>query len=156
MSLAHTVPPQHPRTLIAVLAFLGITGANPLLGQQDCGALAQQQAMSACFAERARRSVALLDSLIQDLRGHLEQAEYAQLLNVQRDWTQYRDGHCKWQAHFAEGGSIQPTEYATCIDVLTWNRIDELKVNLCEGNGMTGACTASAKYDRLRRPGQPK
>ena len=156
MSLAYTVPSQYPRTLIGVVAFLGITGASPLLGQQDCGALAQQQRMNACFAERARRSVALLDSLIQDLRGHLEQAEYAQLLNVQRDWTQYRDGHCKWQAHFAEGGSIQPTEYATCIDVVTWNRIDELKLNLCEGNGMTGACTASAKYDRPRRQGQHK
>ena len=156
MSLAHTVPPQYLRTLIGVVAFLGITGASPLLGQQDCGALAQQQAMNACSAERARRSAALLDSLIQDLRGHLEQAQFAQLLSVQRDWTQYRDGHCKWQAHFAEGGSIQPTEYATCIDALTWNRIDELKLNLCEGNGMTGACTASAKYDRVRSKGQHK
>ena len=156
MSLAYTVPSQYPRTLIGVVAFLGITGASPLLGQQDCGALAPQQAMNACVAERARRSVALLDSLIQDLHGHLQQAPYAQLLNVQRDWTQYRDGHCKWQAHFAEGGSIQPTEYATCIDVVTWNRIDELKLNLCEGNGMTGACTASAKYDRPRRQGQHK
>jgi len=142
--------------LIGILAFFAITGASPLLGQQDCGALAQQQGVNACFAERARRSVALLDSLIQDLHGHLQQAQYAQLLDVQRDWTKYRDGHCKWQAHFAEGGSIQPTEYATCIDVVTWNRIHELKLNLCEGNGMTGACTASAKYDRVRRQGQHK
>jgi uncharacterized protein YecT (DUF1311 family) len=156
MSLTDTVPTQHPRTLIGIVALFCITGASPLLGQQNCGALAHQQAMNACFAERARRSVALLDSLIHDLHGHLQQAQYAQLLNVQRDWTQYRDGHCKWQAHFAEGGSIQPTEYAACIDVLTWNRIDDLKLNLCEGNGMTGACTASAKYDRVRRQGQHK
>jgi uncharacterized protein YecT (DUF1311 family) len=156
MSLAHTVLHQYPRTVICVVVLLGITWASPLLGQQDCGALAQQQGMNACLAEQERRSVALLDSLIRDLRGHLQQAQYAQLLNVQRDWTQYRDGHCKWQAHFAEGGSIQPTEHATCIDALTRNRIDELKLSLCEGNGMTGACAASAKYDRLRRQGQHK
>jgi uncharacterized protein YecT (DUF1311 family) len=112
--------------------------------------------MNACFAEQAHHSSVLLDSLIQDLHGHLKPAEYAQLLEVQRDWTGYRDAHCKWQAHFSEGGSIQPTEYATCIGRLTWNRIDELKLNLCEGNGMTGACAASAKYDRVRGHGESK
>ena len=152
MRPAHTVPRRCPRPLLGAVAFFLLAAAGPLLGQQDCGALSQQQPMNVCVAERARRSSALLDSLIQDLRGHLNPTEYAQLLNVQHTWAEYRDSHCKWQAHFFEGGSIQPTQYATCVDALTWNRIDELKVDLCEGYGMTGDCRPSARYDRPRSP----
>jgi len=67
------------------------------------------------------------------------------------DLTSYRDMHCQWQSSFFEGGSIQPTERSTCLSSVIWNRIDELRLNLCEGRGMTGECAASKKYARSER-----
>lgn len=127
-----------------------------LAAQVRCDTLMGQQPMNSCYALQTMHSLALLDTLVGELHKkldsgvyqRLEPAQAAQLLVVQEKWKLYRDAHCKWQAQFAAGGSIQPTDYANCLNDLTWNRIDELKLDLCEGEGMTGACDASSRYDR--------
>ncbi len=97
------------------------------------------------------------DQRLMELLGELEQvlttAEVAQLRSVQRLWLDYRRRHCQWQADFFIGGSIRFMVYASCADSLTWERIAALKFNLCEGQGMTGVCEASRRYDRPM--GQP-
>ena len=89
-----------------------------------------------------------LDNLLLELGKALEPSESEALRSVQAEWVGYRDSHCEWQAGFFADGSIRPTIYETCIDELTWDRIDELKLDLCEGWGMTGECEASSVYDR--------
>jgi uncharacterized protein YecT (DUF1311 family) len=116
-----------------------------------CGDLTTQSEMNRCFDREARRDQATLDALLKELAGALEKSEVARLTTVQKLWTSYRDSHCEWQASFFEGGSIRPTEHLTCLSSVIWNRIDELKLNLCEGHGMTGECAASKKYARLER-----
>jgi uncharacterized protein YecT (DUF1311 family) len=90
----------------------------------------------------------LLDGLLKELAAKLDAPNKERLEEVQSQWVKYRDAHCHWQAAFFEGGSVQPTMYSTCISALTWNRIKELKLDLCEGAGMTGPCEASKRYDR--------
>ena len=119
----------------------------------SCDDAANQTLMNECYAREAKRDGELLDDLLKELGNEIEAAERDGLEEVQSNWVKYRDAHCHWQASFFEGGSIQPTIYSSCISAVTWNRIEELKLNLCEGRGMTGPCDASRRYDR-RGPGR--
>jgi uncharacterized protein YecT (DUF1311 family) len=125
-----------------------ITPAVPKVAPVKCGDSASQTSMNECFASEAKRDMQLLDALLKELGQNLDASERERLEEVQSQWAKYRDAHCKWQAAFFEGGSVQPMMYSTCISAVTWNRIDELKLNLCEGAGMTGPCEASKRYDR--------
>lgn len=143
--------------IVALTAALNgsTTGWNLQQAQSEppvpCEDLTTQRAMSACFGRQARQDQARLDALLKELSGVLPKSEFTRLTAVQKAWTSYRDLHCQWQASFFEGGSIQPTERSTCLSSVIWNRIDELKLNLCEGRGLTGECAASKKYARGER-----
>jgi uncharacterized protein YecT (DUF1311 family) len=114
-----------------------------------CGDLATQSQMNACFAREATRVSALLDMLLGELRPSLKAAERKALDDVQRHWTRYRDAHCNWVASASAGGTIQPTVRATCLAGVTWERIGELKLALCEGGaGLGSPCAASRRYDQ--------
>ena len=112
----------------------------------DCGDAVDQRSMNECFCAKARSSQALLDELLKELNGALESGPRERMDAVQRTWVAYRDGQCAWEASLGEGGSIQPTIRCGCLDTLTWSRIAELKIFLCEGFGMTGDCEASNRY----------
>jgi uncharacterized protein YecT (DUF1311 family) len=114
----------------------------------NCGDSTNQTAMNQCFEREAKQDQLLLDALLKELAAKLDAPNKERLEEVQSQWGKYRDAHCRWQAGFFEGGSVQPTMYSTCLSALIWNRIDELKLNLCEGAGMTGPCEASKRYDR--------
>ena len=121
----------------------------PRPAQPQCGALTAQSEMNACFAREATRVTALLDALLTQIRPSLHEAERQGLEEAQRHWVRYRDAHCSWVASGAEGGSIQPTVRATCLANVTWDRIGELKLTLCEGGAaLGGPCAASRRYDR--------
>jgi len=114
-----------------------------------CHCLAIGLALFAASSKRETDDVQrMMGALLTEVEETLEPAETERLESVQAKWRDYRDGHCQWQAAFSEGGSIQPTLYSTCITDLTLRRIEELKINLCEGQGMTGPCEASRRYDR--------
>jgi uncharacterized protein YecT (DUF1311 family) len=114
---------------------------------ENCGDLAQRP-MNECFAREAKQDQQLLEELLKELNGRLGGSEKERLAEAQSLWSRYMDAHCRWRASFFEGGSVQPTMHSTCISSLTWNRIEELKLVLCEGAGMTGPCEASKRYDR--------
>jgi uncharacterized protein YecT (DUF1311 family) len=113
-----------------------------------CEGAITQGSLNQCAAGPARNAQQLLDSLLNELNGVLDSSERTQLQQVQLQWTNYRAAHCAWQAKFFEGGSIEPTIFASCMEDLTWKRLDDLKLNLCEGNGMTGPCPKSQRYDK--------
>jgi uncharacterized protein YecT (DUF1311 family) len=114
----------------------------------NCGDSTSQTAMNECFAREAKQDQLLLEGLLKELAAKLDAPDKERLEEVQSQWVKYRNAHCRWQAGFFEGGSVQPMMYSTCISALTRNRIEELKVNLYEGAGMTGPCEASKRYDR--------
>lgn len=127
---------------------------QPLIRAQDesgltpCSSDLTQMGINGCWQAQMEASDHRLTALLGDLEQVLTTAELAQLRSVQRLWLDYRRRHCQWQAGFFAGGSIRPMVYASCADGLTWERIAALKFNLCEGQGMTGACEASQRYDR--------
>jgi uncharacterized protein YecT (DUF1311 family) len=114
----------------------------------NCGDSQSQTLMNQCFANEAEQLQILLDVLLKELDGRLDATQKERLEKVQSQWIEYKDEHCQWQSALSEGGSVRSTTYSTCIISLTWNRIEELKLDLCEGFGMTGSCEASKRYDR--------
>jgi uncharacterized protein YecT (DUF1311 family) len=133
--------------VVAVMATFPSQRRDQTAPQPNCGALPQQP-MNRCFAAEASRVSALVEALLREIRPRLEETERTALEKAQVTWVQYRDAHCDWSASLFEGGSIQPTIHATCVIDLTWERIDKLKLMLCEGQGLNGACAASLRYDR--------
>jgi uncharacterized protein YecT (DUF1311 family) len=117
-------------------------------GAHGCGDMETQSDMNMCFDRNARADNALLESLVKELIGKLSASEGKELRSAQALWVRYRDAHCAWESKFFESGSVQPTVSAGCYSELTWQRIDNLKEDLCEGAGMTGPCPESQKYDR--------
>jgi uncharacterized protein YecT (DUF1311 family) len=87
-----------------------------------------------------------LAALLAELDGGLESHERQALAEVQARWAELRDLDCKWERSFFEKGSVAPLVYASCIATQTEQRIDRLRLFLCEGAGMTGPCEASRKY----------
>ncbi len=142
--------------LPVVIATLVIVGSSTVAFSQGiaadpCTKPVTQSAMNECSYKWAQQDQVKLDALLKELGAVLEKSELARLVSVQKAWVGYREAHCAWQASFFEGGSIQPSQRSACLSLLTWNRIDELKVNLCEGNGLTGECVASRRYVRPQR-----
>lgn len=117
-------------------------------GPTPCSGDLTQMEINDCWQAQMEAGDQRLTALLEDLEQVLTTAEVAQLRSIQRLWLDYRRRHCQWQADFFAGGSIRPMVYASCADSLTWERITALKFNLCEGQGMTGACEASGRYDR--------
>jgi uncharacterized protein YecT (DUF1311 family) len=87
---------------------------------------------------------------LQALLGELEPALAApsarELDGNQAQWDALARRECSWQRELSGGGSMSSLVYATCLDQRVKQRIDWLKLFLCEGYGSTGACAASNRY----------
>jgi uncharacterized protein YecT (DUF1311 family) len=105
--------------------------------QPDCTNAVTQQDMNQCAAldfeaadaelnivwKDARASARAVDAdLPDDLRG----ADKA-LLDAQRAWIAYRDGHCALAGFEARGGSLEPLLVSACLATLTRTRTQQLK-----------------------------
>lgn len=102
--------------------------------------------MNECSREMAQVTYAKLQQLIEDLKPHIGDAQYARLLVVEKKWEAMIKEHCRWQADFFDGGSVMPLMYASCLDGQYSGRINMLRLDLCEGHGMTGECEESMRY----------
>ncbi len=87
-----------------------------------------------------------LGALLDELRSHMNTAQYQELTSIQNEWEKTAEEHCQWEAEFFAGGSVQPMWLAGCLEEQYHQRIDALRFNLCEGNGMTGECEEALKY----------
>ncbi|MCB9077318.1 MAG: DUF1311 domain-containing protein [Anaerolineaceae bacterium] len=121
--------------------------AAPDLEETDCLTTAASQAqLDACAASKATESAQKLSQLIEALQETISAEKWNELQALQTQWEPVRDANCTWEASFFEAGSIQPANYQLCLADYNQQRIDRLKIFLCEGAGMTGPCPASEQY----------
>jgi len=109
-----------------------------------------QTEMNICSAKDAEAERARLERLLQELRNNFkagkDERQWKRLEGNQKDWEQWVRNDCQWESDFFEGGSIQPMVSSLCIANAAANRIDRLRIFLCEGAGMTGECDRSRAY----------
>jgi uncharacterized protein YecT (DUF1311 family) len=105
-----------------------------------------QLELNECAAQDHSQAADELARLLSELQQVVSPQMWAELEAVQTDWATYSEAHCTWAAQFFEGGSIAAMEYRLCLSGLTLHRIDELKIYLCEGAGLSGPCDASEAY----------
>ncbi len=99
-----------------------------------------------CIKQVSQNKYDKLSSLITELQKHMGESQYSALLQIEVNWEKIAKDHCEWVAGFFEGGSIQPSWFYGCLSRQYQQRIEELRLNLCEGYGMTGECASSLKY----------
>ncbi len=105
-----------------------------------------QSDLNKCASQNAQATHSKLESLIDELQGRMNASQYELLLNIEADWQRTASKHCEWEVSFFDGGSIQPMWLADCLNRQYLDRIETLRLTLCEGNGMTGECEESLKY----------
>src|ERR1051325_641904 len=113
-----------------------------------------QTDMNICSAKAAEGEQTRLDRLLADLRKRFmtekSEQQWKTLEVNQKDWEQWVRNDCQWEAALFKGGSIQPMIHSLCLATATANRVDRLRIFLCEGQGMTGECSASRAYEHKR------
>ena len=88
---------------------------------------AQTQAEMNQSAARGYYKVdAELNKVYKMLISKLDENRKSLLIKAENDWIKYRDAHCKFEASFYEGGSMQPMIYSSCLEGITQDRIKEL------------------------------
>jgi uncharacterized protein YecT (DUF1311 family) len=105
-----------------------------------------QVEINACARREADAAEEKLRALLAELSPKLKPATRPELDQIQAQWRTLRERECKWEEGLSDGGSVAPAVYATCVSALTRQRIERLRLFLCEGAGMTGPCDASRRY----------
>jgi uncharacterized protein YecT (DUF1311 family) len=140
--------------ILSLCAVLGspepLHAQRPWLGR--CKGIVAQQSANICYTAVADSLAGRLDTLLAELRRKLPRSRYGELEVAQAHWSRYLVAHCKWEHGIAEGGTRAPMIEAGCEAELTVARIAELKLHLCEGEGLTGPCEASRRYDGPSSP----
>lgn len=93
-----------------------------------------QMEMNATAYANYKKADAQLNKVYKQLMLTLDKNEKPLLIQAEKDWVKFRDSHCKFDASFYEGGSIQPLIYSTCLEELTKKRIVEIKISIKERN----------------------
>lgn len=109
-----------------------------------------QTEMNICAGRDAETQQQKLQNLVGDLRDKLaakEPTQWARLEANQKNWLDFVEQDCEWEATFSDAGSIRPLVHARCLSGAIAQRIARLRIFLCEGEGLTGECAASRKYE---------
>lgn len=144
-----------PRSSLSsvLIASLGIGGVllalntqaagNPQKSSQKTGTASQAQSET---SGEVREAEDKLKRLLDELHHTLTAAAWSELAAVQTNWENFRNRDCSWERQFFQDGSVAPLVYSQCLKTHTLQRVDRLKLFLCEGYSMTGPCEASEKY----------
>ena len=94
---------------------------------------AQTQAeMNQTSAQGYYKADAELNKVYKILISKLDEKGKGLLIKAENDWIKYRESHCKFEASFYEGGSMQPMIYSGCLESVTMDRIKDLKAAIKE------------------------
>ena len=136
-----------PRLSGALLAaaFLLCAGCASLPGSAPYAAPTMLQTEQDA-ANRLKANQQRLSQLLAQLNTSLPSESAQQLGQNQARWQTLARDECGWQRDLSGGGSMAPLVFLTCLDQRASERINWLKLFLCEGYGSTGDCDASKHY----------
>lgn len=119
------------------------------LAQNQCRNAVTQAELTQCAAADLQRSQQRLNSLINKISARSGGTNAQALRRIQADWERVAVQHCQWQVKPDLGGSARPMLYYECLNKQYLDRIEALRLNLCEF--MTGECQAALQYKDRRR-----
>lgn len=93
-----------------------------------CDNPSTQSEMNQCAGDSYERVDRELNRVYQNVYRNTSGTIRQNLIQAEQAWIQYRDRHCDYEASYFEGGSMQPTIYAGCLESLTRERIEELSL----------------------------
>lgn len=124
--------------LVIVLGVVLMTGPAWAAGPPLCKDPQTQSEMNMCAARDFEAADRALNIAYAKARASAREADAEQpaelrgiekaLINGQRGWIAYRDGHCAHEASESRGGSMEPMLLYGCMAALTRARTKELKV----------------------------
>lgn len=91
-----------------------------------------QMEMNQTAAQGYYKADAELNKVYKLLMSKLDEKGKSLLIKAENDWIKYRESHCKFEASFYEGGSMQPMIYSGCLESVTMDRIKDLKAAIKE------------------------
>ena len=128
------------------LLWAGATAANEA-SDVDCLERAITRAeIGKCFRHSSAVTARNLASLMKALEAKLENEALLALREIQAQWQMQAIRGCQWESGFFGKGPVRRGVLVRCVETLTGDRIDRLKLFLCEDAGATGPCEASGRY----------
>jgi uncharacterized protein YecT (DUF1311 family) len=135
---------RHISIIVVALASSSVLAAQASI---DCSRGGNTQLeMNTCAGRAAEAASAKLARLVKELEPKLDPQARDEFRNIQAQWNEYRHRDCNWERDMFGRGSVAPMVYGYCSAARTSERIERLKILLCEGAGVTGPCEASRKY----------
>lgn len=99
-----------------------------LLALSGTVAVAQTQVqMNESAANSLKAVIEELDQAISDYRRRLPKDQLALFEKSQQAWVQYRHAACTFQSSGVNGGSARPMIEAACLEVLSRERLRDIK-----------------------------
>ncbi|MGP8270223.1 MAG: lysozyme inhibitor LprI family protein [Terracidiphilus sp.] len=83
---------------------------------------------TACFYQAYKASDAELNQIYSRILTVVDGDNLANLREVQRLWIQFRDANCSAEYELYRGGSAAPMVKFACLEAVTRDRTEELKV----------------------------
>ena len=97
---------------------------------QPCANVQSQAEMNMCWGNEYKKADVVLNQVYRQLMAMLDDEEKAQLKEAQTAWLKYRDLNCDFDADQFKGGTLRPTELATCLLDMTNNRTTEIRAQI--------------------------
>ena len=128
--------------------------------QRDCWNLLRSTQIEAvrCAESDLNTNQVRLASLVGEIKNKLNDPQNKspavdlpvgmaeQLDTLQIKWGELVEMQCKWESNFLYGNSSAPMAYISCMATKTKDRLQQLRVFLCEGQGSNGLCKNAEKY----------
>jgi uncharacterized protein YecT (DUF1311 family) len=119
------------RTSLILLALVAALGVTPALAQ-NCSDSTNQTAMNECYGQEYETADKLLNATYVSLMDKMSAAGKKRLEQIQRSWSDYKEGWCKFEASPVESGTIYPSILAQCLTRLTNEQLERLSYqNTC-------------------------
>jgi uncharacterized protein YecT (DUF1311 family) len=102
--------------------------------------------MDQCAVQQQEYAYQSLQNLLNEIKQRFSEDNWNQLSVIQSNWETYRESDCRLYQELFEGGSIATMQYEICLYNHDVDRINQIKIYLCDGYGMTGPCDESNNY----------